>query len=130
MNETYDRLYALVRQIPSGKVTTYGQLGAMCGIADSRIIGDAMRTSRDVPWQRVINTRGQISLKGETGKRQRALLESEGIVFDEKDTIDLARFGWQPDAAWLKANGYQTPPPLVKPKKGATEKDPEQGRLL
>jgi methylated-DNA-protein-cysteine methyltransferase-like protein len=125
MNENYDRLYALVRHIPRGTVTTYGQLGAMCGIADSRIVGDAMRTARDVPWQRVINTRGQISLKGETGQRQRTLLEEEGIVFDEKDTIDLARFGWKPDAAWLKSNGYQMPPPLVKPKK-----DAEQRRLL
>lgn len=130
MNENHDRLYALVRHIPRGKVTTYGQLGAMCGIADSRIVGDAMHTARDIPWQRVINSRGQISLKGEPGRRQRTLLEEEGVVFDEKDTIELARFGWQPDATWLKANGYQMPPPLAKSEKRATEKDAGQGRLL
>ena len=130
MSEDLDRFYALVRQIPHGKVTTYGQLGSMCGIADSRIVGDAMRVAKDVPWQRVINTRGQISLKGETGKRQRTLLEEEGVTFDEKGTVDFARYGWEPDAVWLKANGYQLPPPLVKPKKGAGDRDVEQPSLL
>jgi methylated-DNA-protein-cysteine methyltransferase-like protein len=130
MSEDFERFYALVRQIPPGKVTTYGQLGAMCGITDSRIAGDAMRVAKDVPWQRVINARGQISLKGETGKRQRTLLEAEGVTFDEKGTVDFARDGWQPDAAWLHANGYQLPPPLVKSKKGAADTDVEQPNLL
>src|SRR5436309_2488994 len=129
MSEDFERFYALVRQIPRGKVTTYGQLGAMCGIADSRIAGDAMRVAKDVPWQRVINARGQISLKGETGKRQRILLEEEGVIFDDKGTVDLARYGWQPDATWLQANGYQMPP-LVKPKKGVSDPDVEQPSLL
>lgn len=130
MSADFERFYALVRQIPRGKVTTYGQLGAMCGIADSRIAGDAMRVAKDVPWQRVINARGQISLKGETGKRQRTLLAEEGVIFDEQGTVDFARYGWVPDAVWLKANGYQIPPSLVKSKKGAGDTDVEQPSLL
>lgn len=94
----------------------YGQLGAMCGITDSRIVGEAMNASQDVPWQRVINARGEISLKGARGVRQRQLLEAEGVEFDETGRVDFARFGWTPDEAWLSANGYQIPPPLAKKK--------------
>jgi methylated-DNA-protein-cysteine methyltransferase-like protein len=112
-----------VRQVPPGRVTTYGQLGAMCGVTDSRIVGEAMNASPgDVPWQRVINSRGQISLGGATGARQRALLEAEGVVFDESGRTDLAVFGWEPDPEWLSANGYKRPPPPKdKKKKGGEE---------
>lgn len=112
MPDDFERLYTLVRQIPHGRVTTYGQLGAMCGIADPRVVGEAMNASRNVPWQRVINARGQISLKGPNGRKQRELLEAEGILFDEKGSLDLAGIGWIPDPAWLTANGYELPPPL------------------
>jgi len=115
--DDFERLYALVRQIPRGCVTTYGQLGAMCQITNPRVVGEAMNVSRDVPWQRVINARGQISLKGSRGKRQRELLEAEGIAFDESGSVDCVRFGWAPDEAWLRANGYAVPPPLARDKK-------------
>ncbi|MCA1554471.1 MAG: MGMT family protein [Chloroflexi bacterium] len=127
MNSDYERIYALVRHIPRGRVTTYGQLGAMCGIADSRVVGDVMNASQNVPWQRVINARGEISLKGETGKRQQQLLEGEGVEFDEHGRVDFARFGWTPDPAWLMVNGYSVPPPLVK---GKQADDAEQLSLL
>src|SRR5438105_4662339 len=100
MTNDFERLYALVRQIPSGMVTTYGQLGAMCGIADPRVVGEAMNASRNVPWQRVVNARGQVSLKGPTGRKQRELLEAEGVMFDGSGSIDLAQFGWTPDPTW------------------------------
>lgn len=117
-NDLFERIYALARQIPYGRVTTYGQLGAMCGIGDSRIVGEAMNASPgDVPWQRVINARGAISLQGATGARQRALLEEEGVVFDENGRVDFAVVGWIPDPEWLAANGYQAPRPLVQEKK-------------
>src|SRR5919199_1346288 len=122
MTNDYERIYQLVRQIPRGRVTTYGQLGAMCGITDPRVVGDAMNASHGVPWQRVINSRGEISIKGATGARQRELLEEEGVEFDAEGRVDLARFGWQPDPEWLKANGYNVPPPLVKEKKKKEEK--------
>ncbi len=129
LSDDYERIYALVRRIPRGYVTTYSQLGAMCGIADARTVGEAMRLSHDVPWQRVINARGEISLKGATGKRQRELLEAEGVEFNEAGRIEFERFGWTPDAAWLSANGYQIPPPLVKEKTTHDDADGEQLRL-
>jgi methylated-DNA-protein-cysteine methyltransferase related protein len=131
MTDQYERIYALVRQIPRGRVTTYGQLGAMCGIADPRIVGEAMNASRSIPWQRVINSRGEISIKGATGTRQRELLEQEGIVFDSQGRVDLAEYGWMPDPRWLGANGYKIPPPLVKDKKGkAGDPQTEEGEQL
>ncbi len=126
MTEEFERIYALVRRIPRGRVTTYGQLGAMCGIADSRIVGEAMNASHHVPWQRVINARGEISLKGATGARQRQLLEAEGVEFDETGRVDFARFGWTPGAEWLTANGYRIPPPLVKEKRANDDTGEEQ----
>ena len=83
-----------------------------------------MNASRNVPWQRVINARGQISLKGSIGRKQRELLEAEGIVFDETGSVDLASVGWTPDEAWLTANGYAVPAPLVRQKKTAEETQP------
>jgi len=126
MTEEFERIYVLVRCIPRGRVTTYGQLGAMCGITDSRIVGTAMNTSHHVPWQRVINVRGEISLKGATGARQRQLLEEEGVEFDETGGVDFVRFGWTPDAEWLTANGYRIPPPLVQEKSANDDTGEEQ----
>lgn len=121
-NDLFERIYTLARAIPFGKVTTYGQLGAMVGLTDMRYVGDAMNACPDdVPWQRVINSRGTISLGGATGSKQRALLEAEGVVFDENGRVDFAEVGWNPDAEWLEANGYKQPPPFVKEKKSAGE---------
>ncbi len=119
-----ERIYLLVREIPRGKVTTYGQLGAMCGISDSRVVGEAMNVSSGLPWQRVINSRGEVSIKGATGNKQRALLIEEGVVF-ENDRVDLGEYGWVPDPDWLIANGYKIPPPFPK-KKG----DKEEGSQM
>ena len=130
MSADFELLYDLVRQIPPGRVTTYGQLGAMCGIADARVVGEAMNASRNVPWQRVINARGQVSLKGPTGRTQRALLEAEGVVFDESGAADFAVAGWTPDPAWLAANGYKVPPPLALPGKGGKDAAGDQLSLL
>ncbi len=127
MIDQYERIYDLVRQIPRGRVTTYGQLSAMCGIADSRKVGEAMNASQGLPWQRVINSRGEISIKGATGARQRELLEGEGIEFDANGHVDLDKYGWVPDPQWLTEHGYRTPPPLVKEKKG---KEGEQLNLF
>lgn len=130
MPDLYQRVYWLVRAVPSGQVTTYGQIGAMVGISDSRTIGEIMNASPgDVPWQRVINSRGEISLKGATGGRQRALLEEEGVAFDENGRVDFAQVGWIPDPEWLTANGYKEPPPIVKEKKEKNQ-DGEQMSLF
>ncbi len=125
--DLYERIYFLVRSIPPGRVTTYGQLGSLCGIGDSRIVGEAMNASEGLPWQRVINSRGEVSIRGATGARQRELLEQEGVEFDAAGRVDLEKYGWEPEAEFLRANGYMPPPPLVKQKK---RKEGEQPSLF
>jgi methylated-DNA-protein-cysteine methyltransferase-like protein len=83
-------------------VVTYGQVALELGApAAARAVGYALRAlppTTDVPWWRVINHRGAISLKGRGpgADLQRALLEQEGIVFDGRNTTDLRAFRWWP----------------------------------
>lgn len=129
-NPLFEKIYTLVREIPSGKVTTYGQLGTMVGLSDMRTVGDAMNACPpDVPWQRVINAKGTISIGGATGGRQRTLLEEEGVEFDENGRVDFGIVGWVPDAEWLQANGYKQPPPFVKEKKETKKKSDDGGQM-
>jgi methylated-DNA-protein-cysteine methyltransferase-like protein len=104
----FDQIYAVVGLIPAGKVATYGQIARLVGMPrGARTVGWAMHSipeGRDVPWQRVINARGTISLGPgrEGGELQRALLEAEGVVFDENNRVDLKVYGWAgPDLAEL-----------------------------
>jgi len=96
----YERIYAIVRQIPRGRVATYGQIAQVVGGCGPRQVGYAMAALRsgdhpDVPWQRVINRSGKISILDPFGKYiQRQLLEEEGVVFDKKDQINFKEFGW------------------------------------
>ena len=93
------RVYDLVRQIPRGKVSTYGQIARLAAPCTARMVGFAlagMPQGSDVPWQRVINRQGKISLTGPDAALQRALLEDEGIRFDADGVIDLDEFGWKP----------------------------------
>ncbi len=96
----YQRIYQLARQIPAGKVATYGQLARMVGGCSARMVGYAMSALRDgrdpdVPWQRVINAQGRISLHGIGSAEQRFLLEDEGVVFDDADRVDFSLYGWE-----------------------------------
>ena len=97
----YERIYDMVRLIPAGKVTTYGQIADLVGGCTARTVGYAMAALKsgkapDVPWQRVINAKGKISPHGDGfgNAMQRIKLEAEGIEFDENDRIDFSRFGW------------------------------------
>jgi len=92
----YEKIYLVVKRIPSGKVASYGQIANIVGCTP-RMVGFALASlkSNDVPWHRVINSKGMISLKGqEAGEIQRYLLESEGIVFDENGKVDFRKSGW------------------------------------
>ncbi len=115
---TYERIYAVVRQIPPGKVSTYGQVSAIVGGCTARMVGYAMAAlpfDTDVPWQRVINRQGQISPRGTgTGSAlQRQLLEAEGVSFEPKNRVDFEKVGWHgPEWDWLEANGFY-PAPLL-----------------
>lgn len=98
MDRLYERIYEVVRQVPFGKVATYGQIARLVGPpCDARMVGWALAAlrynlpDRPVPWQRVINAQGRVS----TGYRQQELLEEEGVVFDRKGRTDLEQFGWE-----------------------------------
>lgn len=101
------RVWEAARQVPYGRVTTYGKIAEIVGPPEGvdpelyhafgpRWVGTAMAACPDdVPWQRVVNAQGRISIRAGGGHlRQRALLEAEGVEFDEQDRIDLNRFGW------------------------------------
>lgn len=97
----YTAVYHLVRQIPRGRVMTYGQIAVILGHPRAaRAVGYALKACKghDVPWQRVINAQGSISARGEVVRptRQRELLEREGVVFDARDTCDLKKLRWEP----------------------------------
>ncbi len=103
--EYNQRVWKLVRQVPRGKVATYGQIALMlpppAGVDFDayrafapRWVGSAMASCpNDVPWQRVINSQGKISERP-GAEKQRQLLEEEGIPF-VKDRVDLKKFGWK-----------------------------------
>jgi len=103
----YEKVYALVRLIPGGQVATYGQIADYISGVTPRMVGYALfalEENADVPWQRVINARGEVSPRaGETGSaRQRVLLEKEGVRFNAQGRVDLARARWSgPSPAWL-----------------------------
>ena len=99
MKEGYfQEVYRIVRAVPPGLVTTYGSVAALAGRpGGTRTVGWAMRALQrgsDVPWHRVINAQGSISLPSPSAELQQALLENEGVEFDEKGQVDLARYGW------------------------------------
>ncbi len=93
----YQQIYEIVRQIPYGKVTTYGHISHMVGTGP-RQVGYAMAAVNDVTisWHRVINSQGKISVRsgGSPSIDQRNLLESEGVVFSKSGRIDLKVYGW------------------------------------
>lgn len=100
-NGFFDEVYAMVRRIPMGKVTTYGHIAALCGKPRAaRTVGWALHAlpeDSDVPWQRVVNHRGGISIwkVGVPPELQRALLEDEGVEFRLNGTLELERWGWR-----------------------------------
>jgi methylated-DNA-protein-cysteine methyltransferase-like protein len=100
VSEGYQRIYAVVRRIPRGRVATYGQVARMAGIVNgARQVGYALHALPEhsaVPWHRVVNARGAISLRNGGDATQRILLEREGVGFGAGGRIDLAVLGWRP----------------------------------
>ena len=102
----FQAVWSLVRQIPAGKVSTYGQIATLLpappGVPDedfkalrARWVGQAMaECPANVPWQRVINSEGKISPRP-GADLQRQLLEAEGVVFDARARVDLESYGWK-----------------------------------
>ncbi len=138
----YKIVWDIVRQIPPGKVSTYGQIASMIPPPENlnppdydriapRWVGYAMNASSSadldtktapdgltaIPWQRVINSKGGISLPegSHSAIQQRLRLEAEGVQFDDKELIDLNVYGWEgPDDNWLRTRQLYTPRSLKK----------------
>jgi methylated-DNA-protein-cysteine methyltransferase related protein len=101
----YDAIYAVVRQIPVGRVATYGQIAELADLPrQARLVGYALyRITPDleVPWHRVINAQGEISespFRHGDDQLQRVLLEQEGVQFSARGKVNLRQYRWQPDA--------------------------------
>ncbi len=96
------QVFALVRACPAGRVTTYGWIGKAVGYPrGARMIGWFMNevpSTSNVPAQRVINSKGELTGSWAFGQRgrMRSLLEAEGIVFSPDERVDLKRYGWDP----------------------------------
>ena len=95
MSDFNQQVYGIVARIPPGCVVTYGQIALALGRPHgARQVGWAMhRCPQGLPWHRVINSQGRISLQGPGAALQRALLEDEGIAFCQ-GRIDLDTYTW------------------------------------
>jgi methylated-DNA-protein-cysteine methyltransferase-like protein len=102
LSTTYQRIYAVVRRIPRGRVATYGQVAALAGLPGrARQVGYALYAlpaGTTVPWHRVLNARGAVSLRGPDGESltQMLRLEEEGVEFDPRGQVRLERVRWRP----------------------------------
>jgi methylated-DNA-protein-cysteine methyltransferase-like protein len=127
MTAFYAQVFLIVRQVPSGRVTTYGQIAAMIphpvGMVPpdydrvrARWVGRAMHHApADVPWHRVINSQGKISLPAgsRSASIQRMRLEAEGITFGKGGVVSLDKYGWDgPSLLWAQEHGLNPPRPL------------------
>ncbi|MEO1287132.1 MAG: MGMT family protein [Chloroflexota bacterium] len=124
----YETVWTIVKQIPKGRVSTYGQIASMIPPYDGtdpdahqrlspRWVGTAMRKVPDdsIPWHRVINSQGKISLPEPNGTKQRVLLEAERIIFNQSSKVDLTDVGWEgPDDEWLDEHNLLPPNQFIK----------------
>jgi len=102
MSTLYQRINDLVRRVPQGKVMTYGQIGQLASCS-GRVVGFAMaalKPGSDVPWQRVINAKGEVSRRRDAERDlfQRDLLEAEGLRFDCDGRVDLSLYNYEIEA--------------------------------
>jgi len=98
----YQQIHEIIRLIPSGKVATYGQIAEIVGGCTARMVGYAVSSiplDSEIPWQRVINYKGGISLRssGSGELLQHKLLEAEDVKFDQSGRIDLEHYLWEGD---------------------------------
>jgi methylated-DNA-protein-cysteine methyltransferase-like protein len=99
---SYDKIYAVVRKIPKGRVATYGDVARIAGLPrHARLVGyalHALKAGTTLPWHRVINAQGKLSLArngSSSGVTQRLRLEAEGVRVDAGAKVSLARYGWK-----------------------------------
>lgn len=139
-NIFYPIVWEVVRQVPHGTVSTYGQIASIIPVqvgidADDykklapRWVGDALNAisfsdvdgqpkQPGIPWWRIINSKGGISMPqgSKAAHEQQARLIAEAVEFDAKNTVDLNVYGWEgPAQAWLDEKGFNTPIQIRKP---------------
>lgn len=102
----FEKVYAVVRRIPRGRVATYGQVAMLAGLPGrARFVGYALAalpSGSRVGWQRVVNAEGRVSPRRDGTDweaLQRAMLRREGVRFDRTGAIPLAVFRWRPRSA-------------------------------
>jgi methylated-DNA-protein-cysteine methyltransferase-like protein len=93
-----ERILAAVKRIPRGRVSTYGAIADVAGLPRrARLVGTVLKhaSAKDLPWFRVINSSGRISLPAgsDAYRRQKRKLEAEGVIF-RGDRVDMKRYGW------------------------------------
>jgi methylated-DNA-protein-cysteine methyltransferase-like protein len=96
-SEKYERIWNAVRNIPRGRVASYGRIATLADLdGHARMVGYALHSLKpasDVPWHRVINAQGRISLPGPIARTQRRLLETEDIKFSPDGRINMKKYG-------------------------------------
>ena len=102
----FEAVKKLIKSIPPGQVATYGQIAALAGNPQgARQVVWVLHTyseKENLPWHRVINSKGGISLGHGSGyEMQKALLEEEGIIFDKNDRVNLKKYQWNPHQSRL-----------------------------
>ncbi len=102
-SEHTDAILTMVGNIPIGRVATYGQIARLAGVPrNSRQVGSILRSLRSeskIPWFRVVNSKGEISSRGNPDSElyQRRKLDSEGVEFDDRGRVALNSFRWKPE---------------------------------
>lgn len=100
MDQFLMQIFAVIHQIPLGKVSTYGEIAKMAGYPGyARHVGKALGnlpSESKLPWFRVINSQGRISLKGKDLVRQREALIAEGVEVSNDGKVSLRKYRWQP----------------------------------
>jgi len=121
VSDKYPRIYAVVARVPKGKVATYGQIAELAGLPrQARLVGYALHAlpaEGALPWHRVVNARGAISLRGNGlghDELQAQLLRHEGVQF-EGDAIPLERYRWQPRLTSGRRSPASTPSRTRRP---------------
>lgn len=103
MSTYFDRVYAVARQIPHGRVTTYGAIADFLALGSARMVGWALNHSfgeLGVPAHRVVNRKGELSGRNHfpTPTLMQELLENEGVQVTDNRVVDFDRHFWHPEA--------------------------------
>lgn len=118
----YQKIYAIIRRIPRGRVATYGQIAALAGIPrHARQVGYALANAPDsvvVPWHRVLNASGRVSLRSRPGSDdfQQVLLAAEGVEFGLGGRVSLKKYQWEPRLKITASRGRARVRPRAKRK--------------